>query len=218
MSSLSVFVQCPKALRPGFERCRASIEESDIGKNYEVVLQEPGVGLIEHFVGLLRRMGRAKTELALRLEDDVIVNRFIVHNLTTWPAVHQARFLIGWAFDPGGRGFTVHDRIYQRAASSERWIDCEDVLYSQAILLRTCDAADVADACEKFWKIRPDLPGAYQDLALSNVPRILGRGAVVIHAPSLTEHLIELPSQLEHRHDLHATSMGTFVADWKRPT
>lgn len=216
MCKLKVFVQCGMTLRSGFEKCKASIEASDIGTDYELVMQGAHVDLIDHFIGMLRHMAQADSELVLRLEDDVAVNRFIVHNLTTWPAVKKQRFLLGWAFDPGGAAMTVHDRMYQRPASRERWIDSGDILYAQAVLMKTRDVPEIADACREFWRQRPELPGSYMDLALANVPRILGRGAVVVHAPSLTEHLLQLPSQLEHRHDLHATSMGTFLKDWKR--
>ena len=194
---------------------RTAIETSDIGTNYEIAMHPPGVSLIDHFIALLRHMAEAKTDLVLRLEDDIDVNRHIVHNLTHWPAIHDDRFLIGWAFDPNGSCRTIHDHIYQRAASNDRWMD-NDVAFSQAAVMWTRDVHDIANACAVFWKLHPELDGAFQDMALSNAPRILKRGRVVVHAPSLTEHLIDLPSQLAHSHAHEATSNGTFIKDWKR--
>ena len=212
MPSLKVFVQCPVKLREGFDKCRASIESSDIGTDYELCMQEPGTHITEHFMALLRHMSEAKTDLVLRLEDDVEVNRHIVHNLTTWPTIHDPRFKIGWAFDPAGRTRTIHDHVYERPPSREIWEE-DELAYSLAVLMWTRDVMAIHDACAEFYKTHPGTTA--QDLALSRAQHHIG-GGLVIHPPSLVEHMLDLPSSLNHPHDKYSTSMGSFMKDWKR--
>lgn len=209
--SLSVFVQCPQVLRPGFEVCRAAIEESDIGKDYTLVMQQPGVGVFEHFLSMLDQMADASTDLVVRFEDDVDVNRHFVHNVVTWPALHSERFGLGWLFDPGGATYTTHDKMYGRPPSRE-FVPAGQFAYSLAVVMWRRDVAAIRKSCAR-WDAR--MGGNAQDLALSEAPWSFGKDTIV-HAPSLTEHLINLPSTLKHFHNMYATSMGSFFKEWQR--
>jgi hypothetical protein len=210
--SVSVFVQCPALPRDGFERCRSSIEASDIGTQYVCAMQQPGVGVFEHFLTLLDTMADADTELVVRLEDDVDVNVHFVHNVATWPALHDPRFGLGWLFDPGGRTTTVHDRVYNRPPSHEIW-ECRQLAYSLAVVMWRKDVPAIRKSCASWYE---QYGGNAQDLALSVAPNSFGK-SVVVHAPSLVEHMIDMGSTLHHQHNVvYATSRGTFLRDWKR--
>lgn len=78
----------------------ASVEASDIGSAYRVECEPPGAIHFEkrlHYLRLLAEASR-RAEYVLRLEDDVEVNAHILHNLTTWPALHDDDFGAGLAF------------------------------------------------------------------------------------------------------------------------
>lgn len=209
--SLSVFVQCPAVLRPGFERCKKAIESSDIGTDYTCVMQRPGDSVFEHFLHVLDCMGQSDTELVVRLEDDIDVNRHFVHNVTTWPTLHDARFGIGWLFDPGGRTYTTHDRMYQRPPTKEFW-EYNTLAYSLAGVMWRRDIPVIRDSCARWYEKHG---GDAQDIALSVATRALGK-LLAVHAPSLVEHLLDMPSTLKHQHNRHATSCGAFYVDWWR--
>lgn len=209
--SLSVFVQCPPTFRPGFEKCRKAIEASDIGADYSCVMHRPGDTVFEHFFHVLDHMASAPTELVVRLEDDVDVNQHFVHNVTTWPKLHDRRFGVGWLFDPAGRGYTIHDRIYQRPPSRDYWMNTE-LAYSLAVVMWKKDVPAVRASCERWYAKHG---GDAQDIALSIAPRTFGK-ELVVHAPSLVEHLLKMPSTLGHGHSRHATSCGAFFRDWRR--
>jgi hypothetical protein len=211
VSDLSVFVQCPPTLRKGFDVCRKAIEESDIGTDYTLAMHPPGRTTFEHFLEVLDRMADAPTDLVVRLEDDVDVNRHFKHNVLSWPTLHHKDFGIGWLFDPGGNTYSIHDRMYQRAPSHEVW-EHSQLAYSLAAVLWRKDVPAVRAHCAKFYA---KYGGDAQDLALSETPISLGR-RLVRHAPSLVEHMIDLPSTLSHGHNIHATSQGSFFKDWKR--
>jgi hypothetical protein len=209
--SVSVFVQCPPKLRDGFERCRASIEASDIGTQYVCAMQQSGSSVFEHFLTLLDAMADADTELVVRLEDDVDVNVHFMHNAATWPALHDPRFGVGWLFDPAGRTFTAHDRSRGRPPSREIW-ECNHLAYSLAVVMWRRDVPAVRKSCAHWYEKHG---GDAQDIALSVAPSSFGR-SVVVHAPSLVEHMIDMGSTLRHPHSVYATSRGTFLREWKR--
>jgi hypothetical protein len=87
-----------------------SIDASDIGVDYEVLespmwCDTPWQECEAWYVETMRRLaaepfidGRP-ADLILRLEDDVIVNRHIIHNCRTWSAVRKPNFALGILFN-----------------------------------------------------------------------------------------------------------------------
>lgn len=218
MRSVAVVVQaCPAPGRPGLERVRASIEASDIGTNYQLLFQPPELNIREHFSDAWRRGAATGADLILRLEDDVEVNRHILYNLATWEAVDDQRFGVGWAFDPGGMTRTTFDRRWGHSPRKDRWFN-HSLAYSQAVVLRAQDVDWVLAGCQRWFSQHPNSP-CEQDTALSEAVAAAGK-YVAIHAPSLTEHLIDMPSQLGHKHRFDknsaAQSAGTFAVNWRR--
>jgi hypothetical protein len=214
MRSVAVVVQgCPAPGRPGIDKVKASIEASDIGTNYQWRVQPPGMSIEEHMYDCMRAGRDTGADLVLRLEDDVLVNRHILYNLGTWKAPDDPRFGLGWAFDPGGRtGWRARFRTRLRA---DRWEEGL-VPFSQAVLMRPGDIEDIIVHSRRYFDTIAYYGGA-QDNALTYAVAALGK-QVAVHAPSLSEHLIEqMPSQFGHRHAKPiASSNGSFDPDWKR--
>lgn len=96
-------------------RTLLSLRESDIGNDFEVcmgppwtpqVLTDPEAKLYMDpwWKDTLMRKSEESTAggkrgYVLRLEDDVIVNRHILHNVKTWPALDEPKFGVGDLFN-----------------------------------------------------------------------------------------------------------------------
>jgi len=217
--SITTFVQAPPAVRKGWEQVAESIEQSDIGKDYTLILQPPELSIRQNFMAILKRMGQCKTEMVLRLEDDVLVNRYILENIESWPERHEERFGCGWCFDPGGTTYSVRDRMYQRPPTQNRWVNVPHLAYSQAVLFYVKDMKEVSHYVWQWFSSRGGLKqpkACEQDLAIAWAINQMKR-QVCIHAPSLAEHLIDMPSSLGHNHPQNSgTSNGTFSVEWRR--
>jgi glycosyltransferase involved in cell wall biosynthesis len=211
--SITVVVQAPPQSRPGWEQVRQAIEASDIGTNYDVMFQRPEHNSREHFLAVLDRLAAADTDLVLRLEDDVDVNRHILYNLSTWPELDDPRFGVGWVFDAGGSTYSSFDRKWRKIPTKCRWTNCR-IAYSQGTLIHRRDVPWIRERSKLWFDIHPGVND--QDLALSEV--ICQRGKwICIHAPSLLEHRIDLPSMLNHGHSARlGQSSGAFFKDWRR--
>jgi len=185
--------------RQAWPRSRASIEASDIGSNYSLLLHPPGVTIAEHFLAVLRCALSAPSELVLRLEDDAIVNQHVVHNLWTWAAWQRDDFGAGWAFCP--------------VSSSSRW-PSRDLHGSVGVLLKKSALPKIIERCEA--QIHSEPSRIDQDLVLSRAVRDAGL-YIYLHHPSLVEHPIDVPSSLGHVHTRQAgTTSGRFSAQWRR--
>lgn len=185
--------------RQAWPRSRSSIEASDVGANYSLLLHPPGLTIGEHFLAVLRCALEAPSELVLRIEDDAIVNQHLVHNLWTWPAWRRDDFGAGWAFCP--------------VASSGRWAN-RDLHGSVGVLLKKSALPKIIERCESQLRASPGRID--QDLVLSRAVRDAGL-YVHLHHPSLVEHPIDEPSSLGHVHTRVAgTTSGRFSKTWRR--
>lgn len=213
MRTIAVVVQaCPAPGRPGWADVQASIETSDIGKNYQALYQPPGRSIREHFLDSLRRGADTGADLVLRLEDDIEVNRHILDNLRAWPAIDAKQFGVGWAFDPGGVANTTYHRKWDLVPTKWYWHD-RKLSGSLAVLMWSKDVPTLCRLCEQ-WFAQHNSP-CEQDLALSCATLAMGR-RIAVHAPSLVEHRPGMASQLNHQHEgIRASSSGgSFLRDW----
>jgi hypothetical protein len=199
ITDVTVIVQTVPNRGVAWDQSRASIEASDIGTHYECREHPPGTRMMEFFLSVMEECARAPTPWVLRLEDDAICNRFILHNLMTWNAIHDPRFGAGWAFAPGGQiGWYVHSpRLHG----------------SLGVLFRTSMVPSILTAMRRVYARLCDDHG--QDMVISGAVWELGKH-VVIHSPSLIEHPIG-QSVLKHEtHPVHDTSNGRFDIDYRR--
>ncbi len=208
---VEVVVQTVAGRENVLRKTRRSIENSDIGADYQVLLQPPDATAREHFLGILDRMQTASSELVLRLEDDALVNRHILHNVRTWRAPADKRFGAGWMF---GSWHLLRknplDIIYNRRP--DIWVTGSHA--SVGVLLRTRDVEWIRAGCERYFA---ETPGPLaQDMALSDAVFKAGK-MICVHNPPLVEHRLDVPSSLGHPHNaLDHSTRGLFDPAWKR--
>jgi len=197
------------------DRCRASIEASDIGTNYEWHEHPAGVTVLAHYRAVMERARTATTRLVLFLEDDALVNRHIVENVTTWTDVADPRFGVGWLINPGGAAFSIIDYIYGRRHDGRgRWLRRPSLHCSVGLLFRR---DDLPELLRHVYSWRDALGGTlpHTDIAVSHAIRTMGR-RICVHVPSLVEHQFS-PSLLgHHHHPRRHTSDGNFTLGWMR--
>lgn len=214
-ADVTVIVQSVAGRGVVWERSRASIEASDIGTDYEVMVHPPGITVLAHFRTIMERARQAPTRLVLFLEDDALVNRHILHNVTAWKDVDDIRFGVGWLLNPGGAAFNILDYIYNRRADGRgRWLRRPYLHIAAGLLFRTADLAELLPHVYE-WQEQQDGKLPHTDLAVSQGVWRMGRH-ICVHAPSLVEHQCTT-SKLGHAHQArHSTSRGTFQVHWRR--
>lgn len=206
--TLGVFIQSHAGRTSVLQGLRNSLESSDVGAGYQVLLHPPKQTVVEHFLNVLRAMRDSDSDLVLRLEDDALVNRHLLHNLTTWPAIHRPDFGAGWAMSPP---LSVLDWIYRKRVdnpSRKRLIPiCVAVMFWRK------DLDWVIDGCSSWFAKHG---GDAMDFAMSNAVherRLMN----YLHDPCLAEHRIHgVPSTLRHHHKSSETAAGAYQEAWKR--
>lgn len=198
---ISVFVFAAPERPEAHAQCFASIEASDIGRNYTVCMHPPGITAWEHWKQTHERAAACGTELALVLEDDCLVNRHILHNAQTWRYPYDRSYSAGWLYNPGG--YAQRD-VWR--SGPWNWYGTVAVLYRTDRLL---ELIETAWAARERW-------GAW-DEALAWACHQHGR-KIRVHFPSLAEHLDSAPSKVGNRQGSPLrTSRGTFSLEWRRP-
>jgi hypothetical protein len=180
---------CPQ--RAGFrDKTIWSIRKSDVGDDFVTIEHEPGLSRAEIIVWwqaeLLRlcdEAERAGKRWLLRFEDDVLVNRHIMHNVCSWPALLESSFGMGTLFlwdelakDSNCLGRSPSGLLYRRKHECPG-SQCQ--LISTKILRRIVPQFDALRA--HYW---PNARGFAMDGCPSAA--IWRRGLLVyIHEPSL---------------------------------
>jgi hypothetical protein len=123
MAEFSCLVWVQTTTRRDNSKTLASIERSDIGKKYLVCEDRKERKFPQDYADLqltwfkfwrdmLEAADVRKCEYILRLEDDVLVNEHILHNLATWPALNHPKFGFGTLFVPNY--WYKHPQHYKR--------------------------------------------------------------------------------------------------------
>lgn len=186
------------------ELCFGSIESSDIGPDYTVCCNPPGVARREHWRATHELAAQANSDLVLVLEDDCLVNKHILYNCRTWKWPRDRLYAAGWLYSPGGL-FGGRDVWYTK---DTEWYGTVGVLYKRSELPRLIDRAMryMQDQGTNAW-----------DLAMARAILCGGR-RLRVHGPPLVEHLYKCPSALSHKHNYwFGSTRGQFRARWKRP-
>lgn len=158
--------------RPKWPVTLDSIHASDIGTDFYISLQPPDLTPRQHFLRLLRWMADAPTPYVLRLEDDAIVNRHILANIRSWPALDDPRFGAGWLFCP-------LDRPY-----GGLW-DRSELHGSVGVVLPTEDIPRLIPRVERWFEEHERRLS--QDIALSRAVWLSGK-RLFLHRPALVDH------------------------------
>ena len=177
-----------------------SLRSSDIGEKFTVLRQPEELKPEEHWRAVHERAAKATSEFVLVLEDDVLVNTHILHNIATWRYKHDARvFGAGWVYSPGG--YSQKDCWY---SGDWEWHGTCGVLYKTERL---------PFLIERAW---PRIMGGRPwDCAMAWACHLDGK-RIRVHFPSLVEHLYELPSKVGTVSGARRHSGGTFRQDWRR--
>jgi len=197
--TLEAFVWGIPGREPQHTLLRESLAASDVGEA-TWLLHPPGKTAWEHWEEAHRTAARSPADLVLLLEDDVILNRHLRHNVETWARLRDPEFAAGWLYNPGG--YARQDQWYDGGVD---WYGTCAVLIAPALLSACVDEAKILRAGRRDW-----------DHCFSEA--ILRNGKIGIHYPSLAEHLDELPSAVGNPPSPDVrTSRGTFDRDWRRP-
>lgn len=148
---MEVIVQtCPErreVIGPTLE----SLKASDVGDNYVLMEHPAGMPRCVFYGTVLARMAKAATEYVFRLEDDVLVNRYLLHNTRTWPALKHPLFGAGWLYrSKMARMNRTQLHIEKHSGLAYRLV--ADTHGSLCVVMPTWLAREAAEA----WKVHVD--------------------------------------------------------------
>lgn len=186
------------------EKCLTSIEASDIGRAYTLCMQPDELTPREHWSATFMRMAESQAPLVLLLEDDCLVNEYVLHNIQSWAALTDPDFGAGWVYNPAGYG-NGEDCWYN---GSPVWYGTVGVVYWRR------DVLGLKSRAERWMEERQSERG--WDSAISWAVHDAGL-RIRIHGPALVEHQYREPSLLGHEHTAGSgSSRGTFRPQWRR--
>lgn len=205
------FVQTVKGRETVLADSLASIEVSDIVE-YTLATHDPEEMPVQaFFFSLLERMAKAETELVVRLEDDIIVNKYIRHNVENWPALDDPEFGAGWLFVMRSVTGPSWFHSHRMMPSGEMWRSHLPIHGGVGYVFKTKDMPALIEALQPF-KDHGDLMDVGVSSAIDRMARRL-----YLHMPSLLEHRLDVASSMNHHHSIeNSTAGGLFEPDWRR--
>jgi hypothetical protein len=188
----------------------SSIRESDVDEA-SVVTQQPHQDKQQNLVAALTMLTLSDKEWGLRLEDDVIVNRHLLHNICAWDALTEPTFGAGWLYHSGALS-TV--RTAMGRTDRGNWFrDAPDLVGCLGVVFYVPMIPFIVMGLRRFWKATD---GA-QDKSMTRA--VWSRSLrVFVHEPPLVEHNVEHRSTLAPDRPvdpaIHSTC-GLFRRDWR---
>ncbi len=173
----------------------ASLDRSDAEGRYRIEREPEGAIAFAHHVAAFERAEKAcqgadGARLVLRLEDDVIVNEHILHNLSTWPALREPDFGVGWLFLPTAVEGAENDMVGRGPVTGEqRWLGPR-LCSSLGQVWRADDFSDFLRALRRNPDVirnvahRSSPPNCAFDLTTSMTVWGMGR-SIYLHRPPL---------------------------------
>lgn len=206
---IAVFLQtCPQRRTDRLPTIE-SLKQSDVGGDFTVLEHPEEQDKRAFFRHVLETMAESGADYAIRFEDDVIVNRHILHNFSSWSALDDPLFGAGWLFVPAA-ALSVHfktSRGVKYRALSEMWA-------SLAVAIPVKYVTACLDELAQAKKLE-------QDIILSRAVWRMGKRCF-FHEPSLAENR-NPPTAFGTKY-LPGTRKGhlfagrTFSVDWRRAT
>jgi hypothetical protein len=227
VANVKVLVHTSEARKLLLDRTLQSLYESDVRTDFEVAVGPCpwDRAAWDHALEAVRKASTC-AEYVLRLEDDVIVNRHIIHNCLTWPAIHEDTFGVGWLF--------LHDGTWNpKAAVIERRRGRADLCMNwggsicggQGQLFKSEHVERILAHIEDARKnkvmstgeyLTPDWP-LMMDGSVSCATRLAGLWCFM-HEPSLVNCHDGCRVSTDGREHTGHFSNKTFDLDWRRPT
>ena len=183
-----------------------SVRASDID-DFEVMEHPEGMPLQDFFLSVMRRLRDSGADYGIRMEDDVIVGKHILHNVRTWPALKEDDFGAGWLFASQGM---IGDQMSLRLSKKYRqtYRPTKEIHCALAVLLPVDLLGD---------QLYPRMEQAPipQDFAMSRSVYSSGMRCY-LHWPPLVENMM-VPSTRGHVHNkIGHSANGHFDPDFKR--
>lgn len=187
---ISVVVHTHPGRQNHLDPIKESLESSDVLKMYSIAMEPHGLGHYEKMLHWLMFLNRAAREApyVLRLEDDVVVNRHILHNVGTWSALLDPDFGMGILFAHEDNAHHFQRTQYGLSASMAR----TRIAYAQGQLF---ESTALQAATKAVWEVLRSEGHGWEtltkkwsrfdgtiSLAISKV-----RKHIYLHRPSLVE-------------------------------
>lgn len=208
---IDVIVQAhPSRTETGqFDLTRDSIEASDVVV-YQTVVSDRRTHRYVHFLDILRRAAQSESDLVLRLEDDCVVNKHLLHNIRTWPALRDERFGLGWLYCPPAVPMKDEDL----------WFKGNHLAGAVAVLGRPDYFRRLVPMLEEELRTGDHFR---QDVSLMKAVHRTRR-RICLHCPPIVEHRIDIPSTKAAGDPSGGgyygpglgTTFGRFKPDWRR--
>lgn len=184
---VEVIIQTCAQRRDVLHECIESVELSDIGSSYTVIENPESVPRDQFFIDVLSRMSSSEREFVVRLEDDCLVNRYILENASQWRALDQDDFGIGWLHVP--QYMEDQLRRYERHTADGLFFRTSGVVYGFAATVARPDVIkEVVEAAESNLR---RIPRNWEKALVHAIWRSGRR--VYYHLPSLAEHRLDIP-------------------------
>ena len=208
------------------EQTLRSLRESDIGDEFEVCLGPPAsthtvAEMNQWWMDTLLRKATESTSdggrgYVVRFEDDIIVNRHILHNVKTWPALGQANFGMGDLFNADSYWPERYDPMLWRVRGPEAIQRLElDQQGGQGQLFASAALPKIMKKVERAGDLGGGKFGAY-DFVVSRACNYAGFGYYA-HLPSLVNCHDGCKVRSDGvAHDVGHYSDKNFDLNWKR--
>ena len=212
---IAVVVQTIPSRKGALQDTLDSIQGSDLGGyTLEVVTQRPGETKRDNLINALLAVRKSGKKWGLRFEDDVLVNRHILHNLTTWKAAEESDFGAGWLWHSELLGLRRDQLLESPGGFAFR--STPYTVGSLGVLIATEHIPEMIIRMHSNW-LHPKVDQA-QDKVMSASLWDMGL-RVYLHEPPLVEHNVEhVSTQAPDREvvpELHTAGIG-FDIDWRR--
>ncbi len=233
---VTVFVQtCPQR-REIVKATMASLERSDASGHIVVMEHPEGVEKCRFYRTILEAMAQSSSGHVIRCEDDIIVNRHLLHNYLTWPALRNPLFGCGWLYVSElaaqdrtaisrGELYRTSDLVFSSLCvgmpvEHARWcLDRFDRMTTRyGCALETCQNVAGVRCSHRKKEGSPRRRGYFgQDGSISLTMFERGR-RVFFHRPALAENrLVPSTHGIRCKGDIrHYRAGPLFNAEWKR--
>jgi len=207
----AIVVQTVPSREKALHETIASIKESGVfSKDIIIVTQRPDQDKQSNLIAALTKLSSSDKKWGIRFEDDILVNKHILHNLCNWDALSEDDFGAGWLYHSGILSTSGDLLVMSKRGNTFR--DHSDLVGSLGVVLKTSQIPELIDGVRKHWN---EVSGA-QDKSMSRTIWNLGR-RVYVHCPPLVEHNIAHVSTLAPSRSvdfmMHTTG-GKFDAQW----
>ncbi len=207
----SVYVMTNHGRPDLLARTLDSLRQSDVGTDFSVFSHPPRMAFLDFFVACFEAVGTDR-RYVVQIEDDVVVNQHLLHNLRNWTARRDPQFGVGYGFVSQG---VAGDRGRQARSALGIYRSCE---FTHGSCLALVPAAEVPALCAAMRaRMVPKTPPQFGgDLLLSGAVWDWSK-RVYLHEPALAETDIGTSSIRCHPVTPDHAAQDNFHPRWRSP-